>query len=77
MNHYQTWDYEFWWRYFGVYPGYDTFVLLRMGAYLAAAQENLYGTLSATTQAYTGTNLLGEPVPRLSLTLAREPLATH
>jgi hypothetical protein len=35
------------------------------------------GTLSGTTQAYTGTNFLGEPVPRLSVTLAREPLATH
>lgn len=77
VEHYQFWDYEFFWRYFGVYPGYDTFVLLRMGAYLAAAQENLYGTLSATTHAYTGTNLLGEPAPRLTAALAREPLATH
>jgi hypothetical protein len=77
VNHYQTWDYEFWWRYTGAYPGYDTFVLLRMGAYLAAAQENLYGTLSAATHAYAGTNLLGEPVPRLSVAVAREPLATH
>lgn len=81
VNHYQTWDYEYWWGYYqpssGLYPGYDTYILMRMGAYLAAAQENMYGTLSATTQAYMGTNLLGEPVPRLSVTLAREPLATH
>ncbi len=77
VNHYQFWDYEFLWGYYGVYPGYDTYVLLRMGAYLTAAQDNLYGTLAATTQAYTGTNLLGEPVPRLSLTVAREALATH
>ncbi|GAO01280.1 hypothetical protein [Anaeromyxobacter sp. PSR-1] len=81
VNHYQNWDYEFWWGYYQpssyLYPGYDTYVLLRMGAYLAAAQENLYGTFSATTQAYTGTNLLGESAPRLSLTLTREPLAVH
>ncbi|ACL64491.1 hypothetical protein A2cp1_1146 [Anaeromyxobacter dehalogenans 2CP-1] len=81
VNHYQDWDYEFWWGYYQpasyLYPGYDTYILMRMGAYLTAAQENLYGTLLATTQAYMGTNLLGEPAPRLSVDLAREPLATH
>lgn len=77
VNHYQVWDYEMWWRYFGLYPDYDTYVLYRTGSYLVTAQENVYGTLSAMTQAYTGTNLLGEPAPRLSLTLAREALVIH
>jgi hypothetical protein len=76
-NHYQTWDYEFWWPYGSVLSGYDTYLLMRAGAYLATAQENLYGTLSVTTQAYAGTSLLGEPVPRVSLSIAREPLVVH
>jgi hypothetical protein len=76
-NHYQTWDYEFWWPYGSVLSGYDTFLLMRAGAYLATAQENLYGTLSVTTQAYAGTSLVGEPVPRVSLSIAREPLVVH
>jgi hypothetical protein len=80
-NHYQMWDYEWWWGYYQpwsiLYPGYDTYVGSRMGAYLASAQDNLYGTLSGVTQAYSGSSLLGEPAPRLSLTLSREPLTTH
>jgi hypothetical protein len=76
-NHYQTWDYEFWWPYGSILPGYDTYLLMRTGAYLVTAQENLYGTLSVTTQAYAGASLLGEPVPRLSRSIAREPLFVH
>jgi len=81
VNHYQTWDYEWWWGYYQpwsiLFSGYDTYVAFRAGAYLLAAQENLYGTLSGTTHAYSGTALLGESVARLSVTMSREPLAVH
>ena len=81
VNHYQMWDYEYFWGYYQpwseLYPGYDTYVAYRAFAYLAFAQDNLYGTFSGTTRAYSGNLLLGEAAPRLSVVLARAPLATH
>jgi hypothetical protein len=81
VNHYQMWDYEWWWGYYQpwsiLYPGYDTYVGFRSGAYLASAQDNLYGTLSGATQAYSGSSLLGESAPRLSVAFSQQPLTTH
>ena len=77
-NHYQTWDYESWgWISFYNYPGHDIHIANRAGRYLARAQDLLSGTLAGTTQAYSGAGLLGEPVDRLSLVFAGEPLAIH
>jgi hypothetical protein len=81
VNHYQLWDYEMWWGYHQpwnvLYPGHDTYTAIRMGTYLAAAQESLYGTLNATTNAYSGTTLLGEAIPRVSVPISRDALAAH
>ena len=81
VNHFQTWDYETWFGYHQpwsvLYPGYDTYVAFRVGAYLAAAQENLYGSLSGTTVASSGTALVGEAAPRLAKAISKEPLAVH
>jgi hypothetical protein len=81
VDHYQVWDFEFWWGYHQpwsvLYPGYDTYVAIRMGTYLVSAQESLYGSLNGTTNAYSGTTLLGESVPRLSVNIAHDTLAVH
>jgi hypothetical protein len=81
VNHYQTWDYELWVGYHQpwdvLYPGYDTYLADRVGRYLSASQENLYGLLEGTTCGYSGKTLVGETIPRVSVPLTREPLVVH
>lgn len=79
-NHYQTWDYDQWWRLSGGTtnnPGYDWYAASRIGLYLAAAQDRLYGGLNGKTQSYGEGGLYGEPTSRIGVTLSRDALYSH
>jgi len=77
VNHYQTWDYEYFF-WFGVQdPPYVTYMPFRAGAYLSAAADQLWGTLGLTTDGYTGSALVGEAAGRGTVAFSGDAFATH
>jgi hypothetical protein len=57
---------------------YSNYSAFRYNSALSSAQDELFGTLAASTSSYSDTaGVVGDPVQKLSVTLNRAPLATH
>ena len=78
-NHYQTWDYNMW-LHRSTYdrPTWAVYTSYRTGWYLESAEDHVFGTLLGNTKPLAGeAGVYGEVAPRLNVSLARVPLASH
>jgi hypothetical protein len=77
-----VWGYDTW-QYTGTSStskgcSYSNYSAFRYNSALTSAQDELFGTLTASTSSYSdAVGVVGDSVQRLSVTLNRAPLATH
>jgi hypothetical protein len=77
-----VWGYDVW-QYTGTNSpskgcSYSNYSAFRYNSALTSAQDELFGTLTASTSSYSdSTGAVGDSVQRLSVTVSRTPLATH